>query len=186
MIVWNNESIAMAQNLSNSAQGLQSIFEYINQDGALCETNCGLAAAATFLTHLGLVPNPGPVMDWLERFYPPDIVFGFFGTSRRRVEQICRRFDIRLRSIQGEESLKRELDACRPVMVMLAVPAGQFAGFDLPGGHWMVAYGYDAERVYLTNWGSMTWDEFRKGWNGTIPRLIQMRNRGLVERDDRS
>ena len=34
-------------------RGLDWIFEYTNQDGALTTWNCGQAAAATFLTHHG-------------------------------------------------------------------------------------------------------------------------------------
>jgi hypothetical protein len=63
---------------------------------------------------------------------------------------------------------------------MLEVPAGRLWRFPLRGGHWMVAFGYDSANVFLTNWGSMPWDEFRHGWAGLIPRLIGMRRRGLV------
>jgi hypothetical protein len=63
---------------------------------------------------------------------------------------------------------------------MLGVSAGKFLRFDMPGGHWMVAYGYDAGSVYLTNWGKMSWQEFRAGWAGLVPRLIGMRFRGLT------
>ena len=31
-------------------------------------------------------------------------------------------------------------------------------------GHWTVAYGCDRDHVYLTNWGRMTWEQFRGGW----------------------
>src|SRR5262249_8980912 len=36
--------------------GIDAIFEYTNGDGSLCRTNCGQAAAATFLTHHGRLP----------------------------------------------------------------------------------------------------------------------------------
>jgi hypothetical protein len=63
---------------------------------------------------------------------------------------------------------------------MLGVSAGKFLSFDLPGGHWMVAYGFDGDHVYLTNWGRMSWQEFHAGWNALVPRLINMRGKGLV------
>jgi hypothetical protein len=54
--------------------------------------------------------------------------------------------------------------------------------FDLPGGHWMVAYGFNEEHVYLSNWGKMTWDEFRRHWDSLVPSLIQMRLTALALR----
>ena len=45
----------------------------------------------------------------------------------------------------------------------------------------VVVYGYDAENVFITNWFQrMPWETFRQGWNAFIPRLINMRQRGLV------
>jgi hypothetical protein len=64
---------------------------------------------------------------------------------------------------------------------MLGLPSGRLFGrFDLPGGHWMVAYGYDTAHVYLSNYGRMAWADFRRGWGGLVPWLIAMNGRGLV------
>lgn len=174
--------------------GVGRIFQYTNDDGRYVRTNCGLAAAATFLTFHQKFPaaeeRAHQIMKEIERQYPPDNLGGLFGTSRRRVEQICRAFGLRTRAIQGETALKAHLDYGNPVVVMLGVKAGvnilghrieQVFGFDLPMGHWMVAYGYDAEHVFITNWYQrMTWSEFRWGWDAFVPRLINMRRHGLV------
>lgn len=167
-------------------QGLDAIFEFVNDDGTCVLTNCGQAAATTLLTHYGaLVPaadEPTSVLQHIEKVFPPDNLGGYFGTSRRRVTRICKAHGLRLKEVRGEEALRFMLAQRRPVIVMLGVSAGRFLGFDLPGGHWMVAYGFDENHVYLTNGGKITWDEFRAGWNGFVPRLIQMRQRGLVIR----
>jgi hypothetical protein len=165
--------------------GLGSIFEFTNDDGALVRTNCGQAAAATFLTFHGkLAPaqqQAAPLLGAIEKADPPDNVGGLFGTSRRRVVRICRRHGLRLREIAGEAALRDELAKGHPVIVMLGVSAGRLLHWiDLPGGHWMVAYGLDPDKVYLTNHGHMAWDEFRRGWAGLVPRLIGMRGKGLV------
>jgi hypothetical protein len=162
--------------------GLSSIFEFVNDDGQLWRTNCGLAAAATYLTYCQASPAKTglDLLSFLEEQFPPDILGGLFGASRRRVRQIARAFGCHLHAIAGEAELRAALTVGRPVIVMLSTPQGKFLGFDLPGGHWMVAYGYDDEYVYLTNSDKMTWDEFRRGWNGWIPALIGMRKRGLV------
>jgi hypothetical protein len=45
----------------------------------------------------------------------------------------------------------------------------------------MVAYGYDANNIYLTNWSgpSMTWEEFRRCWGSVVSRMLSMRNMGI-------
>jgi hypothetical protein len=166
-------------------KGLASIFEFTNGDGKFVRTNCGQAAAATFLTFHGKFElakdEPCGIMAAIEDRDPPDNFGGAFGTSRRRVARICRRHGIRLREVAGEDAIRDELSNGRPVIVMLGVSGGHlFNRFELPGGHWMVAYGFDADYVYLTNHGSMTWDEFRRGWASFVPRLISMRGKGLV------
>jgi hypothetical protein len=177
---------ATAQAVANFA-GLDSIFEYTNGDGTLCRTNCGQAAAATFLTHYGRLPahpaDPHRIMTTLERKHPPNVLGGVFGTSRRRVARICSSFGVPVREVPGEAALRASLIRRKPVIVMLGVSAGRLWRFDLPGGHWMVAYACDTDGVYLTNWGKMSWDEFRHGWGGLVPRLIGMWGRGLAARN---
>jgi hypothetical protein len=166
-------------------RGLEKIFEYTNDDGQLVDTNCGQAAAATFLTFHGKLPpleeRAKEVMAAIESAHPPDNFGGRFGTSRRQVIHICRDHGLRVTEIAGEEELRAQLAQSRPVIVMLGVSGGRFLNlFDLPNGHWMVAYGFDGDYVHLTNWGRMSWAEFHAGWNALVPRLISMRRKGLV------
>jgi hypothetical protein len=164
--------------------GTAALFEYTNGDGGFVRTNCGQAAAATFLTFHGklapLAERARQVMAEIERHFPPDNLGGMFGTSRRRVIRICKAFGQAVCPIEGEAELKSQLGRQQPVIVMLGVRAGTLLRFNLPGGHWMVAYGYDAEHVYLSNWGKMPWPDFRAGWSALVPRLIGMRFRGLT------
>ena len=165
-------------------RGLPAIFAYTNADGELFRTNCGQAAVATFLTHHGrLSPDAGKAMTTMRRLeleHPPNNLFGALGTSRRRVERACRAFGLPLKEVAGEAALRAELDRQNPVLVMLGLPIRTRWGVDLPGGHWMVAYGYDAEYVYLTNYGRMPWPAFRRGWRSFVAWLIRMRRRGLA------
>ncbi|MCI0639036.1 MAG: hypothetical protein L0Y72_14515 [Gemmataceae bacterium] len=164
--------------------GVSSIFEYTNDDGTLCNTNCGQAAAATFLTYHGkfapLAGDAAQVMRRLEKCFPPDNLFGLFGTSRRCVERICKAHGVSVQPIAGRAALCARLRRGQPVIVMLGVSGGNFWNWDLPGGHWMVACGFDAEHVYLTNWGHMTWQEFEAGWQKLVPRMINMHGKGLA------
>lgn len=172
-------------------RGLSHIFGYVNQDGKLSKTNCGLAACATLLTHSGNMPplentteNANENMLQLELHFPPNILFGLAGTSRGRVERILEAHGYETVELHGEEQLKNALQMQQPVAVMLQVPGNQVMGMTMPAGHWMVAYGYDEESVYLTNWWqvSMTWHEFRQGWNGPLPWCINMDRKGLMMR----
>jgi hypothetical protein len=164
-------------------RGLDAIFEYVNEDGALGRRNCGQAAAATLLTARGVWPaGTMAVMERLERRFPPDNLGGRWGTSRRCLEHLARAYGVPLREIVGEEALCQELDRRNPVLLMLGVSPRTFCRVPLPGGHWTVAYGYDREHVYLTNWhgGKIAWPEFRRRWRSWLALLIRMRLRGLA------
>ena len=170
-------------------QGLPSLYEFINGDGSLRKTNCGQAAACTLLVHHAAVPacadleTARALMAGIEDAHPPDNLFGYFGTSRRRVERICLTHGITLEEVSGEDELRAALTAGRPVAVMVQLPGPSFWRFTAPAGHWMVAYGFDDRQVFLSNNGGipgMPWDEFRRAWNGIVPRLISMRNTGLA------
>ena len=172
-------------------QGLPSLFGYVNDDGRLCGTNCGIAASATLLTFLGKmpvaitqIPNANPNMAALESTYPPNILAGLAGTSRGRVERILDAFGGEAVPVEGEEGLRNSILAGQPVAVMLKVPGKTMWGMTFPAGHWMVAYGFDEQYIYLTNWdiNGMSWEEFREGWTHIIPWCIDMDRKGLQAR----
>jgi hypothetical protein len=165
--------------------GLPQIFEFVNADGRLTKWNCGQAAAATLLTHCGISPCERAVafMNQIERRFPPNIAGGWFGSSRRRVVSICKGHGLPLTCVRGELDLRAKLSGGDPVIVMLGVCGGRFWKWDLPGGHWMVAYGFDANAIHLTNWHEpMPWSEFRQRWRSWVSRLVQMDERGLARK----
>jgi hypothetical protein len=172
-------------------RGLSSIYEFINSDGEYRKFNCGQAAACTLLTHHHVFPidlesDPARnVMECVEGDHPPDNIGGWAGTSRRRVERICRVNGLPVEVVEGEEELRHCLDRNRPVMVMVGTEGPRIWKWYAPAGHWMVAYGYDANQIFLTNWSGcgMPWPEFRRRWAAIVPRFISMRNRGLVAVD---
>ncbi len=176
--------VASAEYQPANYRGLPGMFEFTNSDGLSHPTNCGQAAACTMLTYMGLIQpdseKPDLVMKAIEAAHPPDNLGGAFGTSRRRVERILGAFGMEPTEIEGEENFRQMLDAGRPMIVMIGLAHRKFLGITIPSGHWMVAYGYDDDFVYLTNWGRMSWDDFRKGWNRIVPRMIQMRNVALM------
>jgi hypothetical protein len=170
-------------------RGLPSVYEFINSDGELRGYNCGQAAACSLLSFAGvLVAEPDPavarkLMTAVEEANPPDNVGGWFGTSRRRVERICRTHGVDLDEVAGEAELRESLVAGRPVIVMVGTEGPRILKWYAPAGHWVLAYGYDDRQLFTTNWnGSIPWDEFRRRWSALVPRLIRMRNVGLAAR----
>ncbi|WP_020475612.1 cysteine peptidase family C39 domain-containing protein [Zavarzinella formosa] len=170
-------------------QGLDSIYEFVNGDGEFRKFNCGQAAACTFLTHCRVFPGDHTpeeareIMGLAEKNHPPDNMGGWFGTSRRRVERICRTAGIPIEAVEGEEDLRKHLSDRQPVIVMCGVEGAKLFGrWFAPAGHWMVAYGYDSKNIFLTNWSgpSMTWEEFRKCWGSFIPRMLSIHNIGIA------
>src|SRR5436853_404510 len=146
-------------------RGLRSILEFTNRDGQWVPFNCGQAAACTLLAHHQKLTGAAQRMRAVESAHPPDNLGGWLGTSRRRVERICRAFGLDLDEIEGEEALRWHLGEGRPVIVMLGVAGPRLLNWRLPAGHWMVAFGYDDESIYLTNHGPMPWRQFRAGWH---------------------
>jgi hypothetical protein len=44
----------------------------------------------------------------------------------------------------------------------------------------MVAYAYDNDYVYLTNYGQMSWGDFKRDWDSVVSLAIDMQNKGIV------
>lgn len=169
-------------------RGLPSVYEFINSDGELRRFNCGQAAACSLLSFAGALTTDldtdqaRTAMTAIEDAHPPDNVGGWFGTSRRRVERICRTHGIEVEEVAGEDELRASLAAGRPVIVMVGTDGRRLLKWRAPAGHWMLAYGFDDRQIFLTNHSApgMPWDEFRRRWRGLVPRLISMRNVGLA------
>jgi hypothetical protein len=157
-------------------QGIHAITAYCNQDGELSQRNCGLAAAA--LHYRGLFSDTR--LTSLEDRFPPDILFGLFGSSKNRVCEILSAYQCSWHEIEGEAALKDSIRHRKPVLVMLSLPG------HLAAGHWMVAYAYDKHHVHLTNYHShhdrMGWAAFLEGWDSVLSYMINMDDTGIALR----
>jgi hypothetical protein len=118
-------------------------------------------------------------MSTLEERYPPDVLFGVCGTSKTRMRDILSQNRLSLLHIKGETQLKNCIKGFSPVLVMLGI-SQVIWGMTVPGGHWMVAYAYDSDSVHLTNYGKMSWGDFKRDWNSTVSLAIDMQNKGIV------
>lgn len=157
--------------------GQPSIFQYTNTGMPTTNNSCGQAAIATILTYYRVKPQDTgyTVVREIYSRFGPDIAGGIMGTSWQRMGSALRGYGVPANWYGGEAGLKNAISLNKPCLVMLDVGAMPEEGWKSWGGHWVVAYGYDNDNVYLTNWnpgpsgysdgGKCSWAAFRKGWN---------------------
>lgn len=138
------------------------MFEFVNDN----DYDCGQAAAATFLAHYNYIPGNQTVLKTIEKEFPPDVLFGWLGTSSQRIAEICEKWGCKLKETD---------QLCYPMIVLLQ--DGEL------GGHWTVVTEREDGRVYLTNYGWLDCKEFFKLWNGIIPRLAHFNSKGFIKGD---
>lgn len=162
-------------------RGLGSIFQYTNDGMPSTKTTCGQAAIATILTHYNIKPRDTgyTVVNDVYRRFAPDIAWGNLGTSWQQMNRALSAYGVPYNWYSGEAGLKNALNLYKPCIIMLDVGAIPEEGWGW-GGHWVVAYAYDNNHIYLTNWngnsqkyadgGKCTWAAFRKAWNAQLAR----------------
>lgn len=170
--------------VDDTYKGLSSIVEYTNDDGDLTKTNCGQAAAAVLINHYSnelqseSMKRSELVRD-LEKEYPPNIMFGAWGTSPTQLVKMLGSHNLKVGKIQGYVEFKELLKDKLPVVVLVGVPYKEFLHLQIREPHWMVAYGFDKDNLYLTNWGKMLWKDFYLGWEDPLIRLVGMAGTGF-------
>lgn len=161
--------------------GLCSIAEFTNNDFPVRKTTCGQAAAVTALWHVGLSSAYGAPKKLVKSFYdyaPPKVtVAGLlpfansFGSDWRQINYGLDGYanqGIRYSWLKGIPALKAELKKKWPCLIMLDTGTLPQFNYGWVTGHWVVAYGYDANYLYVTNFpdNRMTWAELTKAWGG--------------------
>jgi hypothetical protein len=161
--------------------GTGGIFQYTNDGTPDTNRACGQAAIATILTYYGIKPKDTgySVINEVYSRYGPDIAWGILGTSWQQMGRALSGYGVPYNWYSGEAGLRNALNQSKPCIVMLDVGAIPEEGWGW-GGHWVVAYGYDAYNIYLTNWngdaqgyddgGKCTWTAFRKAWTAQLAR----------------
>ena len=159
-------------------QGLASIVEYTNADGDLTSTNCGQAAAATLVNFAMPVKNSDGLVRTFEQCFPPNVMFGTLGTSPAQIIRMLDSLKIKVDKIgPNAESC---LVAKEPVLLLVGVLWKEFLHLKLREPHWTVAYGYDHDSVYLTNYGKMSCIDFWDGWGDPLVKMVGMAYSGFV------
>lgn len=159
--------------------GRARLYQYTNDGVAQHQqfNSCGQAAMATVLTALGVTPEDptDQVMQGLYDRFPPDIAFGYLGTSYRRVEKALAAHGVAWTWMEGEQRLQEVLRAGHLAVMMLDVGATENEGWGSIGGHWTVIYAMDSEHVHLSNWpidDRCTWANLRRGWDTLMTRAF--------------
>jgi uncharacterized protein YvpB len=111
---------------------------------------------------------------------PPDIAWGYFGTSKQRMGQMIQGYGKSMLSHTGYSAMKGRVAQGKPVAVMLDVSKGMAGTATSPAlaGHWMVVFAYDSTWVYTTNFGGayrrIDWARFDRGWTSWMAAAIGM------------
>ena len=159
--------------------GRPRLYEYTNSgvESQYQYNACGQAAVSTVLTALGIKPEDptDAVMKEVYKRFPPDILFGKFGTSWMRFQKALKGYGASYRWLEGEQSLRSVIASGGLAVVMLDVGATQDEGWGSIGAHWTVIYAYDTDGVFLSNWprdGKCTWANLRRGWDTQLTRAF--------------
>lgn len=162
-------------------KGLASIVEYTNDDGGNVETCCAQAAAATMIGFIDQdQPPPIDMVHFLEEQFPPNVMFGRWGTSPAQVVRMLDAHGLKATGVLGIDGLMSSLSAGRPVLMLLGVPT-EFLHLSFREPHWVVAWGMDDKDFYLTNYGKMTHRElFAFAWGDFLVRAVGMGMYGFV------
>lgn len=159
--------------------GRPRIYQYTNSGVPEAQqyNACGQAALATVLSTLGVKPEDptNRVMQDIYAAFPPDILWGRFGTSFRQVEKCLTKNGVTWRWAEGEAALMESLRRKELVMMMVDIGATEDEGWGPIGGHWVVVYAADDKGVHLSNWprdGHCGWHSLRRAWDTQLTRAF--------------
>ena len=161
------------------AIGRPRLYQYTNSGVHAHQhyNSCGQAAIATALTGMGVKPEDptNAVMQAVYDAFPPDSLWGKFGTSFKQVERALAANGVG-GSWQGRRGGARRDARPRPPRARDARHRRDLRRRLGPmGGHWVVLYARDAGHVYLSNWpldGRCTWASFRRAWDTVMTRAF--------------
>ena len=159
--------------------GHQSIFQFVNNDGADPDTACGQAAIATVLANRRRIPKSISGLRKVETNYSADVASGAWGTSAGRVERALTAFGLRYCYAEGRNELQDALRKKAAAIAMIQNTAGLGGIGD--GAHWFVVFGCDNKGVHVTNYSPLfiAWSRFEEMWSGPIPTLAVMGSRAI-------
>jgi hypothetical protein len=168
---------------SSGIYGRSRIWQYTNYTVDVDNT-CGQAAVATILTNYEILredPGESVLADIYNRF-PPDLPLGK-GTSPGRMQSSLREgWRVDSKWIGGEDELKKWISNRYLVILLLDVGRIPKIWEGNWGMHWTVAFAYDDENIYLTNWpdnGRCSWSSLSRAWWSDNP-LDPIRLTGLA------
>ena len=150
---------------------MQNFIEYTNYDGIHVNTNCGEVAITTLLVNKGKIDNGPDAVKFIENQYPPDILFGWFGTSPTQIQTVCEKFGCPLQKDSGVDNLIKCLQKGKLCILLI----GWMEGLK-PCGHWTVAHKFNDNIVSLANYDDVKIEDIDSLWSNIIPVLGGMKN----------
>ena len=167
-----------------SYKGRCSIYEFTNSDFPSLNNSCAQAAMATALWTVGIkstFSSDKQLASNVWKTAPPKITLGnllqlqgSLGTDWRQLNyglDQYKKYGIQYAWVDGIQEIKKYLAMQWPVIIML--DAGTLPQFNYKWwtGHWVTAFAYDANYIYLSNFkdNRMTWKELEDAYKkGTL------------------
>lgn len=165
--------IIYANSSSAGFNGLLSIYQYRNEDGANPDNVCAQAACATLLTSLNLQPANIATLQAIETSHPANLLGGKWGTTPHKVRVALAAYGATsIHTAETDKALKLRVSTGFPVICLIQNERG-ISGLAREGAHWFVVFAYDDDGVYVTNWRTvhMSWTDFKKRWHSPLSTL---------------
>jgi hypothetical protein len=174
------ENIRSAACGNANYRGRCEIYQFTNFDFPSTNNSSGQAALATAMWNVGLSNknDPRAMSKRIWELSPPKITLGnltplqgTLGTDWRQINHALDGFKahgIKYTWIDGEAEIKKYLGMNLPVVIML--DAGTLPQYDYKWwtGHWVTAFGYDPEYIYVSNFpqNRLTWKQLDDAFRG--------------------
>lgn len=168
----------------NGYYGTCAIYQFVNTDFPVSKTTCGQSALATALWAVGIGSkfnnSHAALVKSIWDYAPPKVTLagmvevgaGGYGTDWRQINYgvagYRKMHNFGYQWVKGFDAVKAHLKQGHPVVIMLDTGTLKQYQFAWGTGHWVVAYGYDTNYIYVTNFPNnrMTWNELKIAWGG--------------------
>lgn len=154
--------------LATGFRGRCSVYQFTNADFPQTNNSCGQAAIATAMWTIGLDKKYASDAEFAKSLWayaPPKITLGNLiqlkdnlGTDWRQInyalDEYGKLYGVKYTWATGETEIKKYLAMNLPVVIMLNVGTLPQFNYKWWAGHWVTAFGYDANYIYVSNFPS--------------------------------
>jgi hypothetical protein len=182
--------------LATGYKGRCEIYQFTNDDFPNRNNSCGQAAIATAMWTIGLKDKYASDHEFAKSIWayaPPKITLGnliqlqgSLGSDWRQLNYALdgygKLYGVKYSWITGEAEIKKYLAMNLPVVIMLDTGTLKQFNYQWFTGHWVTAFGYDKDYIYVSNFpeSRMSWAELGAAFRGNLAQLHGTSGRAMV------